>query len=185
MNIRQKYEPLLRSGSLFAAACFLPLQTISRRSAQLVTGIPTRALMCRSLSDSWRMMICRAQECHWRSRVPLTLSLHPLSPHCHCLAGHITPATHRRHKCPNTPSTLRHLKHPGNLWLHSSHSSLWHLNSQKVRLICLCLLWIVKNSCCWMLYTYYALRPWSYPNMDHTSTTTHGINNAGQLSDTQ
>lgn len=126
---------------------FLPLQIISRRSAQPVTDIPTHSLMYSFLWDIWVKMIYRAQVCHGRS------SLHPPTLHCCCLSDHNTPATHRRHKYPNTLCTLRHhmyhnilstlrRHHPGTLWLHSSltirlSQTERHQNSQKVRIKCL------------------------------------------------
>lgn len=124
-------------GSLIADV-FSTLQTILGRSAQLVMDIPTCALTCRFLSDSWRKRICRAQEFYGRSRVPRTLSLHPPSLHCCCPVGRSCPSTHRRPKCLNIRNTLRHLKPLCTLWLHSSLFIPFtlterHLNSQKVR----------------------------------------------------
>lgn len=128
-------------GSLIADV-FPTLQTILRRSAQLVMDIPTCALMCRFLSDSWRKRNCRAQEYHGRSRIPRFLSHHPPSLHSCFPVGHNCPYTLSHPKCLNTQSTLRHLKH---LSTHRLHSSLFiplnqpkrYLNRKKVRRKCL------------------------------------------------
>lgn len=123
--------------------CVFPsMQTISRRSVQLVMDTPTRALMCRFLSDSWNMVICRTQEGFGRNRAPPILSLHPPSPHCSCPAGHSIQATHKLHKYLNTLSIQRPLKNPSTLSLHSSpiipsKQAKRHLDNQKVRIKCL------------------------------------------------
>lgn len=129
---RARYGGDVFYGSLFADV-FPSLQTISRRSAQLVMDTPTRALTCRFLSDSWKKMICRARGCHGRSRVPLTLSLPPPSPRCRSPAGRTSPSTRRYLMCPSTP---RRQEHPR---LHISLSipliqSERHLHGKNVRI---------------------------------------------------
>lgn len=106
---RARYGGDVFYGSLFADVFPSP-QTISRRSAQLVMDTPTRALTCRFLSDSWKKRICRARGCHGRSRVPLTLSLPPPSPHCHSPAGRTSPSTHRYLMSLSTPRRQEHLR---------------------------------------------------------------------------
>lgn len=125
----------------FNVCCYVfpTMQTISRRSVQPVMDIPTRALMCRFLSDSWSMVIYRAQECFGRSKAPPILSLHPPSPHCSCLAGHSILTTHRTHKYLNTQSIQRPRRHPSTLSLHisliiPSKQLKRHLDNQKVRI---------------------------------------------------
>lgn len=150
----------------FVCSVSSSLQIISRRSAQPGMDIPTHAPMCRFPSDTSVKMMCRAQGYHGRSRAQFALTLHPLTPHCCCLLSRITPATHRRHIYPSTPSTLRHHKHPGALWHHSSlfiplSQPERHLNSRKVRMKCLAGRISAKVTSVWVnVYSEYQRDEW-------------------------